>query len=1039
MIEHYNAFISYKHAELDNKVAEHVQKKLEHFHIPAKIQKQTGKKKIERVFRDKDELPITSDLTETISHALENADYLIVICSTNTKKSMWVKREIEFFLKTHDRSHILTVLCDGEPYDVIPEELTTQEKTVLDEDGNEVKITTSMEPLSCDYREGFRKGDKEELPRLASALIGCSYDELMNRRRQYRTRQMILIFSLVIVALIALGSYFFWTTKKIQDSLEAAKISQSRYYAGESMRLFDQDQRIKAIELALMALPSEDDPDRPIVPEAQRALTDSVFAYVTESSLNPGAVWSYSMTTDVVSIEVSENNKYLAARDRAGNIFVWDLAKKENVMQHGADASAPLRMFFVEDDTLIIIYSEILVAYDVPSGKEMWRNEGIYSYYAFEAPVTSDYKHIAITQEDDGIQYINAATGEVEKCYNPQFDSIHSFLPTVAYPNDDFSKYVVYGHSYDENNYYLGCIVGVYDTVSNKGYLLHPGSLYAYDFMWLSDTRVLVVMVPECNSTSYGNATLVSKDECELVCYDLEKEDVVWENKYEFSGDISRIGLFPIYTGDKVAFSISDNYVLLNVDDGSEIINCQVSSEILTVADRHNTGNIMAITTDGSTCALQEALGDSYYRYSVLPRDLIMAEVHDSLYLVQQNSNEIILFDFNIYDDNWTAITDEPIKISLFKNEQYRVGEGYVAIASASENVLRVYDTMDNKLQTTVEFSKYFDELDEYAVYDVLGIEDGKVYVYLTCYPTSAIVSVEIKSGKVEKLYDSTNKYVSDNPSVLQDDHIIFLDSTNYEGTTVGIYDIKKDKLKMIEVDTLYTSDYHDQENICLSYFDEINSFFYVNGADENMLYDIEAKKQKALELPDNWQGTSVVAVSPDGDVYVSDNTRIAVFDKSGKLKTIVPCTQGTARCIEFYTPAKAEDSLMLVITSTGYLCRYNTSDFSPEGYTKIEAFSDDYYNVYVNFDTERNCMYIFSNKVLSMVDMSSWYEVAKIENAIGHCNVTDRIYTITSKGSGYYDVGFFKRYTIEELIQMGKDILGDYQMSDEEKASYGG
>ena len=133
MIDHYNAFISYKHAELDNKIAEHVQKKLEHFHIPAKIQKQTGKKKIERVFRDKDELPITSDLTETISYALEHADYLIVICSTNTKKSIWVKREIEFFLKTHDRSHILTVLCDGEPYDVIPEELTTQEKTVIDE------------------------------------------------------------------------------------------------------------------------------------------------------------------------------------------------------------------------------------------------------------------------------------------------------------------------------------------------------------------------------------------------------------------------------------------------------------------------------------------------------------------------------------------------------------------------------------------------------------------------------------------------------------------------------------------------------------------------------------------------------------------------------------------------------------------------------------------------------------------------------------------------------------------------------------------
>ena len=101
MIDHYNAFISYKHAPEDNKVAETVQQELERFHIPLKIRKQTGIKRINRIFRDKNELPITSDLTETISNALENSDFLIVICSTNTKESLWVPREIEYFLRNH--------------------------------------------------------------------------------------------------------------------------------------------------------------------------------------------------------------------------------------------------------------------------------------------------------------------------------------------------------------------------------------------------------------------------------------------------------------------------------------------------------------------------------------------------------------------------------------------------------------------------------------------------------------------------------------------------------------------------------------------------------------------------------------------------------------------------------------------------------------------------------------------------------------------------------------------------------------------------
>ncbi len=53
--------------------------------------------------------------------------------------------------------------------------------------------------------------------------------------------------------------------------------------------------------------------------------------------------------------------------------------------------------------------------------------------------------------------------------------------------------------------------------------------------------------------------------------------------------------------------------------------------------------------------------------------------------------------------------------------------------------------------------------------------------------------------------------------------------------------------------------------------------------------------------------------------------------------------------------------------------------------------------------------------------------------------NKTDKIYTFSPASNDAYGIGYFKHYTIQDLIQMGKDILGDYQMSDEEKASYGG
>ncbi len=90
MIDHYDAFISYRHSENDIRIASRIQSDLEHFYIPSKIRKATGRKRIDRIFLDKDELGAASDLTSELSEALDNAEHLIVICSTTTKESIWV-------------------------------------------------------------------------------------------------------------------------------------------------------------------------------------------------------------------------------------------------------------------------------------------------------------------------------------------------------------------------------------------------------------------------------------------------------------------------------------------------------------------------------------------------------------------------------------------------------------------------------------------------------------------------------------------------------------------------------------------------------------------------------------------------------------------------------------------------------------------------------------------------------------------------------------------------------------------------------------
>lgn len=56
----YDAFISYRHTELDRFIAEKIQKYLEEFKLPKNVKKKKGlnKTRIERVFRDKEELTL---------------------------------------------------------------------------------------------------------------------------------------------------------------------------------------------------------------------------------------------------------------------------------------------------------------------------------------------------------------------------------------------------------------------------------------------------------------------------------------------------------------------------------------------------------------------------------------------------------------------------------------------------------------------------------------------------------------------------------------------------------------------------------------------------------------------------------------------------------------------------------------------------------------------------------------------------------------------------------------------------------------------
>ncbi len=196
----YVAFISYRHIQPDRDAAIAIQKLIEHFKVPKEYRSAIGSDKLGNVFRDEDELPASSSLTDSIRYALDHSRFLIVICSPDLPKSKWCEEEIRYFLSTHDRDHVLAVLVRGEPQESFSPLLLH----VYDDDG---AVLRDVEPIAANItgtsRHFSHRKIKKEGTRILAAMIGCPFDELWQRERRYQTRRRVIFGAIAFSALSA--------------------------------------------------------------------------------------------------------------------------------------------------------------------------------------------------------------------------------------------------------------------------------------------------------------------------------------------------------------------------------------------------------------------------------------------------------------------------------------------------------------------------------------------------------------------------------------------------------------------------------------------------------------------------------------------------------------------------------------------------------------------------------------------------------------------------------------------------------------------
>ncbi len=206
----YWAFLSYSHA--DRRAAERLHRALEGYRIPPRLVGQAGPlgpvpKRLQPVFRDRDELTASGHIGEVVEAALAASRSLIVLCSPDAAKSRWVDAEIKEFQRLHPTAPVLCVLLGGEPMAARDPATAAQEclpPTLRARFGAGTGIHDNA-PVAVDLRpdgDGWRLG----VQKLVAGLAGVPLDQLVQRDAHRRHVRMAWLTAALATIAIALGA-----------------------------------------------------------------------------------------------------------------------------------------------------------------------------------------------------------------------------------------------------------------------------------------------------------------------------------------------------------------------------------------------------------------------------------------------------------------------------------------------------------------------------------------------------------------------------------------------------------------------------------------------------------------------------------------------------------------------------------------------------------------------------------------------------------------------------------------------------------------
>lgn len=997
----YDAFISYRHLPRDMFVAKGIHKALETTKIPLRIRKELGKKGIQRVFRDQEELPIGSSLSDNIEAALAESEFLVVICTPQTKESAWVMKEINTFIAMHGRQNVLAVLAEGEPADAFPPQL------LYDDYGN------PREPLAADVRGNsqgeIRKKIKSESLRLAASILYCDYDTLKQRHRERVMRRYMGIAAGVAALGVVFGIYNAYNLARINENYQQKLTNESKVLAATSQQVLEGGDRKTAALIALEALPTEGN-ERPFVADAMYALSDALGTYSIGWDLKMDKVLLHDVAVDEFS--VNSDLSRVISYDQNESVYYWDvksgdlLFKIDSVYYEGQ--AERIKAVAINDAAKAVISEHYFTGYD-DEGNKLYEHH-FSDDYALFAGFSQSGNYLGVCFRNTAAVY-DARTGELVRSFDDD-DVLYS--SEIMFSTDD----KLFGieadmagaslaDSFDsETSHYL-----VYDLETGKRTDFEVAKEAILDVRITPDDQIAIA------STTMDSLIKSGENFDTIQKYDRRTGKELW------STDVIRYhrGLDTSYTYIKGR--------VLDTSNGKR-------GELLVSSSR----NLYTLDLYTGELLTTYAADDDIVNYGISMAD-------ETIYVAMANG-KINVVDgatgYNYADntiDTGDSLTTIKMGGGIVIGSRYRSPE--IGVMSAVED-----DTKENVL------------LADSTIYTVMISPDSSKYGY-TCKSSYSSNSTEV--FVFDSATDEVITHVTLDDVISMDIEFLDNDTLVIASSSKGLAFVDIESGDMVEVpgsdehgpDFLVSG---DRKVILASYAREFHRYDAVNHKlmDEGEYIDGYGTGYYNNGVL-NEKGDKVFYWDLYGCLYSYDfETKEfeQLFEnyivKSAALnkdlsKIVIQCGDGFARVFDVAS-MKMLDEVSFFGESDSYL------GFSDDGTKLYMQSSDNYFKIYdlekdeyifvsdgmwgdaadVREIPEKNLLIFVNTSSMTMIDLESYGILGRAEYGALYFQDTDKIISIKSN-----EMYRFKVKTLEDLVSEAKEKYGDAKLTSDQRLKY--